>query len=209
MLDVHPPHRKIDGVKEFLLHILTITVGLFIALSLEGLVESVHHRHLVHQAEAAMRREVADNARDLSRIRTQIDKELKMLDDDRAVLAKIANASAEGQHLSFNMEMGALKDAAWRTAQTSGAFTYMAYEDAQDFSTVYAMQDQFRGAQEQVIKDVMDAAATVESVPDAGQWTPERMATAIDRLAVAKMRLTYLQMLVVAMDRTYRALDKE
>ena len=46
MLDVHPPHEKVHGFKDFLLHILTITIGLLIALSLEGCVEWRHHRHL-------------------------------------------------------------------------------------------------------------------------------------------------------------------
>ena len=36
MLDVHPPHEKMHGFKDFLLHLLTITIGLLIALGLEG-----------------------------------------------------------------------------------------------------------------------------------------------------------------------------
>ena len=39
MLDVHPPHEKMHGFKDFLLHLLTITIGLLIALGLEGCVE--------------------------------------------------------------------------------------------------------------------------------------------------------------------------
>ena len=36
MLDVHTPEHRIGGVRDFLLHILTITVGLLIALALEN-----------------------------------------------------------------------------------------------------------------------------------------------------------------------------
>lgn len=39
MLDVHPPHHAIRGWKDFLLHLLTITIGLLLALSLEGWLE--------------------------------------------------------------------------------------------------------------------------------------------------------------------------
>jgi len=39
MLDVHAPHSSIGGWREFLLHLVAITIGLVIALSLEGLVE--------------------------------------------------------------------------------------------------------------------------------------------------------------------------
>ena len=34
-LDVHAPHEPIHGVKDFLLHLLTITVGLLIAVGLK------------------------------------------------------------------------------------------------------------------------------------------------------------------------------
>ncbi len=33
-LDVHPPHGATHSIKDFLLHIFTITIGLFIALFL-------------------------------------------------------------------------------------------------------------------------------------------------------------------------------
>jgi hypothetical protein len=49
-MDLHPPHQPIHTLKDFLLHLLTITVGLFIALTLEAAIESLHHRHLVRDA---------------------------------------------------------------------------------------------------------------------------------------------------------------
>ena len=62
MLDVHPPHEKVHGFKDFLLHILTITIGLLIALSLEGCVEWRHHRHLVAEARESLHEEIKANA---------------------------------------------------------------------------------------------------------------------------------------------------
>ena len=49
-MDVQPPHQPVRGWKDFALHLLTITIGLFIALSLEAAVQSLHHRHLVRDA---------------------------------------------------------------------------------------------------------------------------------------------------------------
>ena len=51
MLDVHAPHHRLDSVREFVVHILTITVGLLIALGLEASVENMHHRHQRREAE--------------------------------------------------------------------------------------------------------------------------------------------------------------
>jgi uncharacterized membrane protein YccC len=60
-MDVHPPRQAIHSWKDFLLHLLTITVGLFIALTLEAAVESLHHRHLVRDARDMLQREIASN----------------------------------------------------------------------------------------------------------------------------------------------------
>jgi hypothetical protein len=60
-MDIHPPRQPIHTVKDFLLHLLTITVGLFIALSLEAAVQSLHHRHLVRDARESLHREIIAN----------------------------------------------------------------------------------------------------------------------------------------------------
>jgi hypothetical protein len=55
MLDVHPPERGIHGIRDFFIHLMTITVGLLIALGLENAVEAVHHRHQRKEAEVTLR----------------------------------------------------------------------------------------------------------------------------------------------------------
>ena len=57
VLDVHPPHTAVHGWRDFLLHILTITIGLLIALALEGAVTAIDHHRLVREARENIRRE--------------------------------------------------------------------------------------------------------------------------------------------------------
>jgi len=38
-MDVHPVHGSIHSVRDFFRHLLTITIGILIALGLEGIVE--------------------------------------------------------------------------------------------------------------------------------------------------------------------------
>jgi hypothetical protein len=45
MLDVHPPHEAAHTWKDFFIHIITIIIGLLIAIGLEQTVEALHHRH--------------------------------------------------------------------------------------------------------------------------------------------------------------------
>ena len=97
MLDVHAPHDRMHGWKDFLLHLLTITIGLLIALGLEGFVEWQHHRQMVHEAEAAMSHEIAQNQKTLASMKQPIEDQQKELDGDLATLAQMrAQPNAQG-----------------------------------------------------------------------------------------------------------------
>ena len=48
-MEIHAPESPIHSIKDFLLHISVVTVGILIALGLEGLREAVHNRHLVRE----------------------------------------------------------------------------------------------------------------------------------------------------------------
>jgi hypothetical protein len=89
VLDVHPPHEPIHTWREFLLHIATITIGLLIALGLEGLVEWQHHRHLVHEAERSLRAEIQSNENAAQNLLDEVHKQQKTLDHDMAELDRM------------------------------------------------------------------------------------------------------------------------
>jgi hypothetical protein len=61
MLDVHVPHKNAHTWTDFIIHIVTITVGLFIAIGLEQTVEYFHHLHQRHQPEEDLRDELRTN----------------------------------------------------------------------------------------------------------------------------------------------------
>ena len=60
-LDVHAPHHPIGGWKDFLVHLITITVGLLIAVGIEGCVELHREHKLVREARETMREEIQYN----------------------------------------------------------------------------------------------------------------------------------------------------
>ena len=63
-MDIHPPH-PIHTWRDFGIQLVTITAGILIALSLEGVRESIHDRALVREARENIRREIADNKREV------------------------------------------------------------------------------------------------------------------------------------------------
>jgi len=63
MLDVHVPHKSEHTWTDFIIHIATITVGLFIAIGLEQTVEYFHHLHQRHELEQNLRDELRSDLR--------------------------------------------------------------------------------------------------------------------------------------------------
>jgi hypothetical protein len=64
-MEVHAPHEPIHSWRDFILHIVTITIGLLIALGLEAGVEALHHRHLRNETRAKLRNEIIEDQKQL------------------------------------------------------------------------------------------------------------------------------------------------
>jgi hypothetical protein len=205
MIDVHLPQHKIQGIKDFFLHLFTITVGLLIALSLEGCMEWQHHRHLAREAEVGLHEEIARNAKVVGSLRQQIQEEQKQLDADIEILNKARmDSSSPHQKLTFEFSMHTFDDVTWKTAQTTGAFQYVPYDDARAFSKIYTAQEDLYQTQQELLDDVMRAGALVATRTSDWQPTPLQIDAIIDRTGVVKMRLSWLETLVDSLDKTYQ-----
>jgi hypothetical protein len=205
MLEVHPPEGKIHSVSDFLLHIFTITIGLLIALSLEGCVEWMHHRHLVHEAEAGLHDEIRQNAQVIGSLRQQIKDENKRLDEDLETLIQARKSPiAPHQELKFMFDMQTFDDVRWKTAQATGAFAYMPYEDAKLYAYIYDEQSELYTVQQQVLNDIMSAGALVVTHPQSWQPTPAQIDAIVDRIGMVRMRLLLLNSFVDDLDTTFK-----
>ncbi len=140
-MDIHPPQEPIHTWRDLLTHLGVITVGLFIALSLEGFVEYMHHRHLVAEARANIHQEIQDNhdaaQKDLVLLQQNIDR----LKADIATLHKMRADPKSHGSLTNTMNFDSLDDAAWRTARDTGALSYMPYAEVQRYSDLYLLSD--------------------------------------------------------------------
>lgn len=204
MLDVHAPHEKVHGTRDFFVHLFTITIGLLIALSLEGLVEWRHHRNLVHEASAGLRSEIDQNAIRIGSLRQQISAQQKELDQDLDVLEVLRVHPEQHTLMSFNFRQQSFEDTAWKTAQTTGAFAYMPYQDAKEYSNIYATQSLIDKAQQQAVDEVISAASLVNTKSDSYRPSSERIDLLSDRIGLIKLRLLFLSSAVDELDKIYR-----
>jgi hypothetical protein len=60
-MDIHPPMKKMESLKEYAAHILIVTIGILIALGLEGIRESWREHAAVREAKSSFHEELQRN----------------------------------------------------------------------------------------------------------------------------------------------------
>jgi hypothetical protein len=179
MLDVHAPDHKLHGVRDFVIHLLTITVGLLIALALENAAETLHHRHQRVEAETLTRQELQGNRELLLKaepdLKTEIDGMTKAIVATESI---IQGKPAQFDEKELQFRQGLIPDSAWRTASSTGVLSYMDYEEVEKFSSAYKEQDELQTMEQLTINDYLqlgpilkghtgpiDAALAKEALP--------------------------------------------
>lgn len=204
MLDVHPPHEKIHGFRDFLLHLLTITIGLLIALGLEALVERVHQNHLRAEAEQNVKHEIEDNRREVANTRALLaGEEQNLVAILRYMRARAANKPYEIHDMSIKFAMGTLKDASWSTAAATGALALMDYQEVKKFEAAYQDQLQFEAVEREVLNDVLQLQSYVLYDFDPLTFPPAEAEVAERDVRLALSHLHAVDQIGRGLDRTF------
>jgi len=164
-MDIHP-HPPAHSFKELLVQLFTITLGVLIALGLEGLVERQHHRSLVREAREMIDREIEDNRKDLGGELALMSKRKQDLGQAFQLADELLTTKQSQIHeFSLGMQLASLDDASWRTAERTSALSYMAYEEVKKYSGVYALQELFV-AQQRLVLQRLSAALPISALGD-------------------------------------------
>jgi hypothetical protein len=209
MLDVHPPHEKMHGFKDFLLHLLTITVGLLIALGLEGCVEHWKQRELKKDADTKLRQEIRDNGKELALIHNANATEqvnLKRIID--FLNARKKNQPYDTRQIRLDFTMGDLKSASWKTAAATGALGFMDYDQVQRYADVYQLQDKYSALQDQTIDEFLQLQSYVIYGFDPEKITPADAGSAELETRRTLARLTAMDQVGTALATEYDAVLK-
>jgi len=140
-VDIHPPHA-IHSWKDFLIQLGTITAGVLIALSLEGVRETIRDRALVREARENVRREIADNKREIDDEIAQIAERTRKVDTAlRLATDLLKTKQSDIQQFDLGLSFPTLSTASWQTAERTGAFAHMDYAEVQKYASIYTFQD--------------------------------------------------------------------
>jgi hypothetical protein len=162
-MDIHPPHQPIHTWKDFLLHLLTITIGLFIALTLEASIESLHHRHLVRDARRNLRQEIQANHAQYAANVKRLQDNRDQLNRDIVQLRQLRDGKVpERPNLSWIWDWHSYDEAAWNTAREGGAVPYMDADSISMYSSIYAQQEYINATALSILNEETKVAAALQ-----------------------------------------------
>jgi len=167
MLDVHAPEHGIGGVRDFMMHLLTITAGLLIAIALEQSVEWMHHRHQRHEAEEKIREEISKNEKALEEGAPILMEEFKTISEVAAALRESLNGKGPGdKHWNMEYQETEIPDAAWRTANSTGVLEYLPYDEVEKFGDAYREQALLQSMEQKAFDDYLELGPYMRPDPD-------------------------------------------
>ena len=203
-MDVHPVHHAPLTWREFFLHLVTITIGLFIALTLEAGVESLHHRHLVREARENLRREMQINREHYAENIQSIEKNRRQLAHDIDALRDLRSGKViEKNALGWGWDWNGYIDASWKTARETGAVSYMSFDLVNAYSELYIQQDFLNTQALAILDDTPKSAAYLQIAKDPSALSPSDIQSMLISLAESDIKLATLQNLMKPLDEMY------
>jgi hypothetical protein len=212
-LDVHPPHERIRSWKDFTLHLLTITIGLFIALTLEAAVQSLHHRHMVKDARANLRREIVENKKLYAVNLRSLQAKMVELQQDIDQLRELrAGKTPEHFDVQWSFDWNGFVDSAWTSARDTGAVGYMQPEIVEEYSGLYGQQTYVNAAGASILLDQAKAAAPLllpKNRKDPKELSPADIQAMLLSAAEFEGRVKTVQLMMKTLDDNYTALLRQ
>jgi hypothetical protein len=152
-MEIHTPERPPLSLNEFGIQLATITIGILIALALEGATQWVHHRSLVREARANLTSELRDNKAELDKVlqaapasEENLRTTLRFIDD------MLTRHKTDIHNLTLAYTLAQLNTASRSTAEATGALGYMDYAEVKKYASVYDLQQQFARLQDRLLE---------------------------------------------------------
>ena len=141
---------KSKKLKEFGGEYVMIVISILTALALEHAVQTIHHKHLAHEAAAKIEAELRSNVKDVQDVLAHNEADLKEVQRVRAELLqgirdKVADDVLMARFktdwkagLTLSVQVPTLRHEAWDAAVANQAVTWMPDEQLQRYVTAYA-----------------------------------------------------------------------
>lgn len=162
-----PPPVKKYSFADYLFQFITVTAGVLIALLINGLVEWNNNRQLVDQARSTIRREVEANLKELDGLSENVKRSGGDLENAlRLANDLLSTGKTDVRTVSLNFNLATLNSSGWQSADRTGALGHMDYDEVQEYSELYTMQELFDSQQRKAIDLVATGSALISPAFD-------------------------------------------
>jgi len=188
-MEVHPPHGPVHSVKEFMVHLLAITIGLLIALGLESSVEWLHHRHMAQDARENIFQEIAANKKDIARQLTALPAEQKRMEEILRWIDDAQKSHSVQPLEDFNWTSVLLRDSAWNATSSTGAIAFLKYDEVKRYSQLYAVQKLYGSVLERNLQERHEMNVFILRIEGGGKLSDAEFENAKNIVQSVKLRL--------------------
>jgi hypothetical protein len=182
-MEIHGPEGPTNSFKDFAIHIVIVTIGILIALGLEGIRETIYIHRVVRDARENFRVELEGN-------RSNLDKELR---NDSTTLAQIDQIIADLPRLrkdpvQFTQRVAELKPSGyffsssrWESALSTGALGHMSVDEVNRYAEVNFLVHTYTGLESRasVDWDLLEAFFSAHQNP-----TPVELNSGVEKLFI-------------------------
>ncbi len=137
-MDLHPPGGPVRSLKDFLVHLGIVTLGILIALALGQLVETRQRSKVAAEALAGFRREIADNETEVRAVLTEM---TRLRTEAQDAVAKLSQASVPGvaeTPIKYpGISLNFISSASWDTAIATHALNDLPYESVKRYAEAF------------------------------------------------------------------------
>jgi hypothetical protein len=132
-MDLHPPGGPVRSLKDFLVHLGIVTLGILIALGLEQLVEAHHRSKIAAEAVAGFHREIGENEQQVEATLAEVPQLQAKIKEAIDLLSSGADSPIKYPGISLNI----VSTASWDTAIATQALNELPYQAVSRYAGAY------------------------------------------------------------------------
>jgi len=191
-MDIHAPMGRVESFKEIAKHVLIVTIGILIALGLEGLRESWREHVAVSEVRNRFNAELAFDKEHLKLDQENVCQTDALLDKIIADMPRLAKSPEE-----LDKRIRALQPSfyffstnAWETAMSSGVLVHMRADELDRYVEAYLGIKNYKDLSSSTISQWVAVESYFQSHRS---YTPSEEAAGEEKLRTLKMNFMFLK----------------
>jgi hypothetical protein len=181
LMDIHGPVGPTRSLKDFAVHIGIVTIGILIALSLEGIRETVYVHRAVREARENFRVEISENQKN---IRRELENAHAMRVQIQKIVADLAELRQHPDQFADRIAMIKpsfyfFSSSRWDSALSTGALSHMKVEEINRYAASNFLVHAYSSLEEQASPAWLSLEAFFAARPSLSQ---QDLASGIEKL---------------------------